>query len=204
MVLLSGFGFAQETKTISGVITDQSEMPLPGAEVKVTDKEIYDVTDFDGNFTLENVEEGDVVRVTFLGFLPQEFTVSQNNDYTITLKEDADQLEEVVVIGYGTQEKRDLTGSIASLDGEEIEKTPTANVMQSLQGKVSGVQIVNSGAPGDSPTVRIRGLGTYGEATNVLYVVDGTLYDNIDFLNTKDIKICKRTKGCFIFRYLWG
>jgi TonB-linked SusC/RagA family outer membrane protein len=188
MVLLSGFGFAQETKTISGVITDQSEMPLPGAEVKVTDKEIYDVTDFDGNFTLENVEEGDVVRVTFLGFLPQEFTVSQNNNYTITLKEDADQLEEVVVIGYGTQEKRDLTGSIASLDAEEIEKTPTANVMQSLQGKVSGVQIVNSGSPGDSPTVRIRGLGTYGEATNVLYVVDGTLYDNIDFLNTKDIK----------------
>lgn len=188
MVLLSGFGFAQETKTISGVITDQNEMPLPGAEVKVTDKEIYDVTDFDGNFTLENVEEGDVVRVTFLGFLPQEFTVSQNNDYTIALKEDADQLEEVVVIGYGTQEKRDLTGSIASLDAEEIEKTPTANVMQSLQGKVSGVQIVNSGSPGESPTVRIRGLGTYGEATNVLYVVDGTLYDNIDFLNTKDIK----------------
>ncbi|KRG30677.1 SusC/RagA family TonB-linked outer membrane protein [Salegentibacter mishustinae] len=188
MVLLSGFGFAQEAKTISGVITDQNEMPLPGAEVKVTDKEIFDVTDFDGNFTLENVEEGDVVRVTFLGFLPQEFTVSQNNDYTITLKEDADQLDEVVVIGYGTQEKRDLTGSIASLNAEEIEKTPTANVMQSLQGKVSGVQIVNSGAPGDSPTVRIRGLGTFGEATNVLYVVDGTLYDNIDFLNTKDIK----------------
>jgi len=188
MVLLSGFGFAQETKTVSGVITDQNEMPLPGAEVKVTDKEIYDVTDFDGNFTLEDVEEGDVIRVTFLGFLPQEFTVGQNNEYSISLEEDTDQLDEVVVVGYGTQEKRDLTGSISSLDAEEIEKTPTANVMQSLQGKVSGVQIVNAGSPGDSPTVRIRGLGTFGEATGVLYVVDDVLYDNIDFLNTKDIK----------------
>ncbi|WP_289024185.1 TonB-dependent receptor [uncultured Salegentibacter sp.] len=188
MVLLSGFGFAQEGKTVSGVITDQNEIPLPGAEVKVIDKEIYDVTDFDGNFTLENVEEGDVFRVTFLGFKAQEITISSQNQYNVSMVEDAGQLDEVVVVGYGTQEKRDLTGSIASIDAEEIEKTPTANVMQSLQGKVSGVQIVNSGSPGDSPTVRIRGLGTYGDATNVLYVVDGTLYNNIDFLNTKDIK----------------
>ncbi|WP_339647716.1 TonB-dependent receptor [uncultured Salegentibacter sp.] len=188
MVLLSSFGFAQETKSITGIITDQNEMPLPGAEVKVIDKEIFDVTDFDGNFSLDNVEVGDAVRVTFLGFMPQEFKVGQNNQYTIALEEDTDQLEEVVVIGYGTQEKRDLTGSISTVSAEEIEKTPTSNVMQSLQGKVSGVQIVNSGSPGDSPTVRIRGLGTFGEGTNVLYVVDDVLYDNIDFLNTKDIK----------------
>ncbi|MBZ9728361.1 TonB-dependent receptor [Salegentibacter sp. JZCK2] len=188
MVLLSGFGFAQETKTISGIITDQNEIPLPGAEVKVIDKDIFDVTDFDGNFSLENVEVGDAIRVTFLGFLPQQFTVGQNNEYSIALEEDTDQLEEVVVIGYGTQEKRDLTGAISTVSAEEVERTPTANVMQSLQGKVSGVQIVNAGSPGDSPTVRIRGLGTFGDATGVLYVVDDVLYDNIDFLNTKDIK----------------
>ncbi|TDN90417.1 TonB-linked SusC/RagA family outer membrane protein [Salegentibacter sp. 24] len=187
MVLLSGFGFAQETKTVSGIITDQNAMPLPGAEVKVIGKEIFDVTDFDGNFTLEGVETGDAVRVTYLGFVPQEFTVTQTNEYSIALEEDADQLDEVVVVGYGTQKKRDLTGAISVIDSEEIEKTPSSNVMQSLQGKVSGVQIVNSGSPGDSPTVRIRGLGTYGDATSVLYVVDGTLYDNIDFLNSKDI-----------------
>ncbi|MGY5849946.1 SusC/RagA family TonB-linked outer membrane protein [Salegentibacter sp. F14] len=181
-------GYAQDTKTISGVIVDPNEMPLPGAEVKVVGKNIYSITDFDGNFTLEDVEVGDVFRVTFLGFKPQEITVSSQNQYNVTLEEDAGQLEEVLVVGYGSQKKRDLTGSIANIDAEEIEKTPTANVMQSLQGKVSGVQIVNSGSPGESPTVRIRGVGTFGDATNVLYVVDGALYDNIDFLNTKDIK----------------
>ncbi|MGY5846573.1 SusC/RagA family TonB-linked outer membrane protein [Salegentibacter sp. HM20] len=189
LILLFGFNaFAQDTKNVSGVITDPSGMPLPGAEVKVVDKNIFDVTDFDGNFSLENVVEGDVFRVTFLGFAAQEITIGAGNEYNVTLQEDAGQLDEVVVVGYGTQTKRDLTGSIATIQAEEIEKTPTANVMQSLQGKVSGVQIVNAGSPGDSPTVRIRGLGTFGDATNVLYVVDGTLYDNIDFLNTKDIK----------------
>ncbi|MCP9198482.1 TonB-dependent receptor [Gramella sp. GC03-9] len=183
-----GLGHAQQAKTINGVVTDANDVPLPGAEVKVVGKEIYDVTDFDGNFSLENVEVGDTFRVTFLGFTAQEVEVTTSSDYTIQLQEDSSQLEEVVVVGYGTQKKRDLTGSIATVDAEEIEKTPTANVMQSLQGKVSGVQIVSAGSPGESPTVRVRGLGTYQDATNVLYVVDGTLYDNIDFLNTKDIK----------------
>ena len=177
-----------QTKNVSGVITDTQGVPLPGAQVKVDGKDIFSVTDFDGNYTLENVEVGDTFEVTFLGFKAQSFTVGESNSMDIQLEEDTSQLEEVVVVGYGTQKKRDLTGSIATVDSESIEKTPTSNVMQSLQGKVSGVQIVSAGSPGDSPTVRVRGLGTYTEATNVLYVVDGTLYDNIDFLNTKDIK----------------
>ncbi|MBZ9626508.1 TonB-dependent receptor [Psychroflexus sp. CAK57W] len=188
LVLMSSFGFAQQTKTITGTITDQNQMPLPGAEVKVLDKEIFDVTDFDGNFTLEDVEVGAKIRVTFLGFSPQMFTVDESKDYSIMMQPDTDLLDEIIVVGFGTQKKRDLTGAISSLDTEEIEKTPTSNVMQSLQGKVAGVQIVSSGSPGGSPTVRIRGLGTFGNATNVLYVVDGALYDNIDFLNTNDIK----------------
>ena len=188
-LVFSGITHAQQTKTISGTVISANQMPLPGAEVKVNGKDIFDVTDFDGNFTLENVEVGDVFTVTFLGFSDKELEVTTSSDYSVVLEEDAGQLDEVVVVGYGTQKKRDLTGAIASLDSEEIEKTPTANVMQSLQGKVSGVQIVSAGSPGDSPTVRIRGLGTFqDDATNVLYVVDGTLYNNIDFLNTKDIK----------------
>ncbi|PTX44262.1 TonB-linked SusC/RagA family outer membrane protein [Christiangramia gaetbulicola] len=187
-LVFSGLSYAQQTKTISGTVISANEVPLPGAEVKVNGKDIFDVTDFDGNFTLEDVEVGDVFTVTFLGFKDKEIEVTTSSDYSVVLEEDAGQLDEVVVVGYGTQKKRDLTGAIASLDSEELEKTPTANVMQSLQGKVSGVQIVSAGSPGDSPTVRIRGLGTFQDATNVLYVVDGTLYDNIDFLNTKDIK----------------
>ncbi|QYA24182.1 TonB-dependent receptor [Gramella sp. MT6] len=189
LLVFSGLSYAQQTKTISGTVISANEVPLPGAEVKVNGKDIFDVTDFDGNFTLENVEVGDVFTVTFLGFSDKEIEVTTSSDYSVVLEEDAGQLDEVVVVGYGTQKKRDLTGAIASLDSEELEKTPAANVMQSLQGKVSGVQIVSAGSPGDSPTVRIRGLGTFqDDATNVLYVVDGTLYDNIDFLNTKDIK----------------
>ena len=189
--VFSGLAFAQQTKTISGTVTDANQVPLPGAEVKVIDKSTFSVTDFDGNFTLENVEVGDVFRVTFLGFSPQEVEIGNSDTYSVVLQEDAGQLDEVVVVGYGTQKKRDLTGSIVTVDSEEIEKTPTANVMQSIQGKVPGVQIVSAGSPGDSPTVRIRGIGTYNTdsgASNVLYVVDGAFYDNIDFLNTKDIK----------------
>lgn len=187
-ILFSSIGYAQESRTITGTIVDPQEMPLPGAEVKVIDKNIFDVTDFDGNFTLEGVVTGDRFRVTFLGFQAQEFTVGETNDYIVTLQEDAATLDEVVVVGYGTQKKADLTGSIVTVNSEEIERTPTTNVMQSLQGKVSGVQITSVGSPGDSPNVRVRGLGTYTDATNVLYVVDGALYNNIDFLNTKDIK----------------
>lgn len=186
--LVSTAGIAQQTKTITGIVQDEGEIPLPGAEVKVIGKEIFSVTDFDGNFTLENVVEGDAFRVTFLGFQAQEFTIGSNNEYIISMTEDAATLDEVIVVGYGTQKKADLTGSIVTVSSEDIERTPTTNVMQSLQGKVSGVQITSVGSPGDSPNVRVRGLGTYTNATNVLYVVDGALYDNIDFLNTKDIK----------------
>ena len=187
-LLITTISFAQQSKTISGTIMDANDVPLAGAEVKVVDKAAFSVTDFDGLFTIENVSEGDVLRITYLGFLPQEVVVGAQDSYAIVLQEDASQLDEVVLIGYGTQEKKDLTGAISTVSSEEIERTPTANVMQSLQGKVAGVQIVNSGSPGDSPTVRIRGLGTFGSATSVLYVVDDVLYDNIDFLNTKDIK----------------
>lgn len=188
MVLLSGFGFAQEGKTVSGVITDQNEIPLPGAEVKVIDKEIYDVTDFDGNFTLENVEEGDVVRVTFLGFLPQEFTISANNTYTIALEEDTDQLEEVVVVGYGRQKKQDLTGAISQVSSEEITRQPASNAAQALQGKVAGVNIINSDAPGSTPTVAIRGLGTALGGRDPLYVVDGVPVNDITNISPSNIE----------------
>src|SRR5690606_5179580 len=127
---------------------------------------------------------GDRFRVTFLGFEAREFSIGDNDEYIVNLSEDAATLDEVVVVGYGTQRKADLTGSIVTISSQEIERTPTANVMQSLQGKVAGVQIVSAGSPGDSPTVRVRGVGTYTNATNVLYVVDGALYNNIDFLNT--------------------
>ena len=188
-LLFSSVGFAQGTKTITGTIVDATQMPLPGAQLKVVDKEIFAVTDFDGNFTLENVEVGDVVQVTFLGFKSQDLTIGEADNYVITLEEDAAQLEEVVVVGYGTQKKADLTGAITTVSSEDISRTPTGSAMEALQGKVAGLQIVSSGGPGSGPTVRIRGIGSYTSgASNPLYVVDGMFFDDISFLNTNDIE----------------
>lgn len=176
-----------QVKTVTGQVLDPQGMPLPGAEVKVIDKDIFDVTDFDGNFSLEGVEAGDSFRVTFLGFEAQDFKIGEQDEYMVTLKESAAELSEVVVVGYGTQEKQDITGSIAVVDGEEITKQPNVNPLSSVQGKVAGVNIVNSGRPGASPNVRIRGVGSVSNASP-LYVVDGVLTDKIDYLNSSDIK----------------
>lgn len=173
---------------VSGTVTDSGGVVLPGASVMVKNTTNGTQTDFDGNFTLSNVPPNATLVISYLGFTTREVTVNGNTRFNIALQEDAQALDEVVVVGYGSQKKADLTGAIASVSSEIVEKTPTANVMQGLQGRVSGVQIVSTGAPGDSPTVRIRGLGTFTGATNVLFVVDGMFYSNIDFLNTKDIK----------------
>lgn len=186
-LLISGAGFSQDTKTITGTILDESEMPLPGAEVKVVGKEIFSVTDFDGNFVLEGVVTGDVFRVTFLGFEAQEFPIGDNNEYVVTLREDASTLDEVVIIGYGTAQKRDLTGSISNVGSEEITRQPAANALQSIQGRAAGVTITPSGAPGSSPNVIIRGLGTAFGGQDPLYVVDGILTDGISNINPNDI-----------------
>ncbi|MFD1095086.1 SusC/RagA family TonB-linked outer membrane protein [Salegentibacter chungangensis] len=186
-ILFTSLSFAQGTKTISGTVVDPNNVPLPGAEVKIVGKEIYDVTDFDGNFTLENVETGDVFRITFLGFKAKEVTITESNDYPVTLEESASELEQVVVVGYGTQRKQDLTGSISRIDAEAITQQPATTATQSIQGKAAGVQITPSGAPGSSPDVFIRGLGTAFGGQDPLYVVDGILTDNIDNINPNDI-----------------
>ena len=120
VMLLSYIGMAQEIKTISGTVTDTADVPLPGAQLKVQGKEIFTVTDFDGNFSLEDVQEGDVFKITFLGFQPKEVTIGSANEYNVTLQEEAAALSEVVVIGYGTQTKQDLTGAISQVSSEEI------------------------------------------------------------------------------------
>ncbi|SHG02176.1 TonB-linked outer membrane protein, SusC/RagA family [Salegentibacter echinorum] len=188
LVFFSGFGFAQETKTVTGTVIDQNDVPLSGAQVKVIDKEIFSVADFDGNFSLENVEVGDVFQVTFLGFKAQNVEVTQQDSYQINMVEDAGQLDEVVVVGYGTQSKQDVTGSISSVKSEEIIKQPSSTATQALQGKVSGVNIVNSAAPGATPTVTIRGLGTALGGRNPLYVVDGVPVSDIQNISPGNIE----------------
>lgn len=147
-LLITTIGFAQGSKTISGTVLDANDIPLAGAEVKVVDKPAFDVTDFDGLFTIENVRQGDVLRITYLGFVPREVVVSAQDNYNIVLNEDASQLAEVVLVGYGSSRKQDVTGSITRIKSEELLKQPALTPTQSLQGKAAGVQIISSGAPG--------------------------------------------------------
>ncbi|MBS1564771.1 MAG: SusC/RagA family TonB-linked outer membrane protein, partial [Bacteroidetes bacterium] len=176
----------QETK-IAGRIVSGTGEPLVGVSVKVKGSSLGTQTDLDGRFTL-TVPDNAVLLVSYVGYDAQEVPVAGKTDISITLHQSEKVLEQVVVVGYGTQRKLDVTGSVAQIKGDEISKQSVVNPISGLQGKVAGVQITNSGAPGASPQITIRGTGTvYGNITP-LYVVDGVWYDDINFLNPSDIE----------------
>jgi TonB-linked SusC/RagA family outer membrane protein len=140
----------------------------------------------DGTYTINAPEEG-TLNFSYVGYKSQVVNVSSRTTIDITMEKDVSTLSDIVVIGYGTQKKRDLTGSIAVVKGEDIAKQPSTNPVASLQGKVAGLTVVNSGQAGSSPTVRIRGVNSTNNA-DPLYVVDGILQTNIDYLNSADIE----------------
>jgi len=179
--------FAQDTTVTGTVTTVQDNLPLPGVNVLVKGTTRGASTDFDGNYTIE-VSQGEILEFSSIGLKTQTITVGSQAVINVEMEEDAQALDEIVVIGYGTQRKIDLVGAITTVKAEDIEKTPNSNVMQSLQGKVPGVQIVSNGAPGASPTVRLRGVNSFAAGNNPLYVVDGQWYDNIDFLDSSQIE----------------
>ncbi|MCV6630134.1 MAG: TonB-dependent receptor [Flavobacteriaceae bacterium] len=173
-------------KVITGTVVSNDNMPLLGASIIIKNTTKGTQSDFDGNFTLE-ASEGDVLVVSYVGFTTQEVTINSNNKYNIVLLEDLTQLDEVVVVGYGTQKKTILTSSVAQVKGDALQKESVTNITQALQGKAAGVQVVASDAPGVASTVIIRGLGTIQGGRNPLYVVDGVLTDNINNINSADI-----------------
>lgn len=177
----------QEEITITGTVLDSTGEPLPGATVIIDGTSSGTVTNIDGQYTI-TANEGDVLVYSFVGFEKQRRVVGNSNVIDVTMAEDLSSLEEFVIVGYGTQREKDLTSAISTIKSDVIQKTPAANAMQSLQGRVAGVQIVSSGAPGASPTVRVRGVGSFEGNAAPLYVVDGMFFDNIDFLNPNDIE----------------
>lgn len=181
--------FAQEKINITGTVVDGNGVTLPGVSIIEKGTTNGTVTDIDGKYTLA-VKQGATVVFSYIGFLPQEIVTNQSGTFNIDLKADVIGLEEVVVVGYGEIKVKDLTSSITTIKSDELVKTPAGQTMQALQGKVAGVQIVNSGSPGSEPTVRIRGIGSFPSSSNSspLYVVDGMYFDNIDFLNPSDIE----------------
>ncbi|HRZ96176.1 MAG TPA: TonB-dependent receptor [Paludibacter sp.] len=179
---------AQEKLTIKGTIKDKvTNETLIGANVKVIGTSLGTITDYDGNYQLNDIPKNSIVIFSYIGMSSQEREIKSSGVVNIFLDSNTKDLEEIVVVGYGTSRKRDLTGSIVSISGESLKTSPDHNPVKSLQGKVPGLVVTNSGAAGSSPDVKIRGIGTTYSGTQPLYIVDGMFTDNIDFVNPNDI-----------------
>lgn len=175
-----------QARTVKGTVVDKVNQPVIGASVHVNGTNLGTMTDVDGNFTISNAPDNAVLTFSYVGMVSKTVKAA-DGQMKIELADDVQNLEEVVVIGYGAAKAKDLTAPIEVVKGEKLIATPSSSPMTALQGKVAGVNIVNSGTPGDGPTVTIRGLGSFGNTTP-LYVVDGMFYDNINFLNNADIQ----------------
>ena len=188
LLLLSVPILAQDKITIRGKITDKSNgETLIGASVKVLGTNMGTITDFDGNYQLIDIPKNSKLEVSYVGMKPVSVDIKSGGIINITLESNTQGLDEVVVVGYGTSRKRDLTGSIVSISGESLKTSPDYNPVKSLQGKVPGLVITNNCSAGGSPDVKIRGIGTTYSGTQPLYIVDGMFTDNIDFVNPNDI-----------------
>lgn len=176
-----------QTRTITGKVSDALG-PVVGANIIVKGTTNGTITDLEGNFSLSNVPNNAVLQVTYIGYLPQEISITNQTRLNIVLKEDTQTLDELVVIGYGYVKKSDLTGSVSSVKSEDLNKSATYSPVAALQGRAAGVQVVlESGSPDASAAIKIRGVGTMNDA-NPLYVVDGFPMSDIDYLNTNDIE----------------
>ncbi|CAM4247548.1 SusC/RagA family TonB-linked outer membrane protein [Zobellia nedashkovskayae] len=185
-LLAIAFGHAQDI-SVSGTVTDNLGQPLPGANVLVKGTTNGTQTDFDGNYSISADGEATLV-FSYIGFTKQEVTISGKSVINATLAEDASQLEEVVVIGYGSQKKSDLTGAVSTVDSEEINKFTYNDAAQAIQGRTAGVRVEsNGGSPGANALVTIRGSSTLSDA-GPLYVIDGMLTGDMTTLNPGDIE----------------
>ncbi|WP_430467388.1 SusC/RagA family TonB-linked outer membrane protein [Winogradskyella ouciana] len=174
---------------VTGTVTEASTgQPLPGVNVLLKDTSRGVSTDFDGNFTFNDVPLNSVLVISYLGFVSQEVTITNNQPINIALQEDTESLNEVVVIGYGTQKKKEITGAVSVVSSETIETLKPTRIEQALQGQVAGVNIVsNSGSPGASSTISIRGISTNGD-NRPLILVDGTVVEDLSVINPNDIE----------------
>lgn len=173
-------------QVIKGKVSDKNGIGISGAIIVAVDSKTTSDTDFDGNFNI-NAKEGEVLKISMVGF--DAVSVKATASFmSITLNDSKDtELKEVVVIGYGTRKKSDNTGAISQLSAADITKSKVLNATQAIQGKAAGVQVIGTDVPGSSPSLIIRGIGTYGADRTPLYVVDGVPTKNITNINSNDI-----------------
>ncbi len=193
VLLLSMMVHSAWAQTIKGEITDTNKNPLIGASVVEKGTTNGSITDFNGQFNL-NLSDGanSVLVISFVGYIDQEIKVGNQSNFNVILQEDIAELEELVVIGYGTQKKKNISGAIAAVDAKALEGRPVADFANALQGQIAGLQVVGeSGQPGEETTIRVRGTGTINGGSNPLIVIDNVIMTNgqgISSINPADIE----------------
>ncbi len=180
---------AMAQSVVKGTVNDEAGEPIIGATVKVAGSNIGAITDFNGNFSVDAASNA-TLEISYVGYTTQKVKVAGKNNITVVMKEDAQMLNDVVVIGYGTMKKSDISGSVATINKEQMERKVPVNIAQALQGAAAGVMVTSQdGAPGTNSAVRIRGIGTINGDAQPLYVVDGVqVGTNADFVNPADIE----------------
>ena len=188
MLLFAITSMAHNKITISGVVTDKTGETVIGASVRVKGQESKgSITDINGKYQIVDVASNATLIFSYIGMREQEIAVNGRSTINVKMEEDSQLIDEVVVVGYGSAKKRDLTGSIVTVKADEIASKPSTNPLASIQGKVAGVQVVNTGRAGQDPEIRVRGTNSIN-GFKPLYVVDGLFTDNINYLNTADIE----------------
>ncbi|MEP5615302.1 MAG: SusC/RagA family TonB-linked outer membrane protein, partial [Flavobacteriaceae bacterium] len=202
-ILMTSWGYSQD-KTVTGKITDTAGIPIPGVNVIATETSNGTISDFDGNFSIQ-VENGNTLSFSYIGYKTKEITVTNTTTYNITLEEDNTQLDEVIVVGYGAQKKSDITGAVASVAAERLDMVSNTNVVQALQGSVPGVTINNNGssASGGDVSIVIRGTNSILANTTPLVVLDGFPYSgsftDINPADIESIEVLKDASAAAIY-----
>ena len=179
--------YAQRTVTGTVLDAEMGNAPMVGATVQIKGTTTATMTEGNGGFSI-NAKNTDVLVFSFIGYESKEVTVGNQSNVRVALGVNAEELEEVVAIGYGTVKKSDLTGAVAVITSKDLTKQPAMNVGQALQGKASGVLVSQSGAPGADPTIRVRGVGSISKSPNPIYVVDGIIVNGIGNISSQDIE----------------
>ena len=202
-LFLSLFCFmAYAQKTVTGTVKDASGEPLIGVTIQ-TPTGMGGVTDIDGNFSIDGVNNGDKLTFSYVGCKTQTVTVGSQSSFNISMQDDTEGLDEVVVVGYGTMKRRDLTGAVASVTGEKLASNPVSNVTQALQGQLPGVNVVvQDGRPGATTSVRVRGGGSITQSNDPLFIVDGVTVSDISDIpadNIESIDVLKDAASTAIY-----
>ena len=174
-------------RTVTGTVLDDNQQPVPSANVVLKGTQTGTLTDNNGKFTLNVPSSGGTLVISFIGFTTQEVLIGTSSVVNVTLQTESKALEEIVVVGYGTQRRADVTGAISSVSSDKITALPTSGLDQALQGRAAGLTVISNGAPGVDATMRVRGISTVNDA-NPLFVVDGVVVTTISNLNPSDIE----------------